>query len=60
MLRDTSILPDIPGLPGLVMMLFTPVMELRYDIFTATATSRVKLFTFLLSKMCTFLFSPYF
>ncbi|XP_054909205.1 ATP-dependent RNA helicase TDRD9 [Poeciliopsis prolifica] len=29
MLNDTSILPDIPGLPGLVMMLFTPVMELR-------------------------------
>ncbi|XP_013884818.1 putative ATP-dependent RNA helicase TDRD9 [Austrofundulus limnaeus] len=29
LLRDTSLLPDIPGLPGLVMMLFTPVMELR-------------------------------
>uniref|UniRef100_I3KW58 RNA helicase n=1 Tax=Oreochromis niloticus TaxID=8128 RepID=I3KW58_ORENI len=31
LLRDTSILPDIPGLPGLVMMLFTPIMELRTD-----------------------------
>ncbi|XP_007576268.1 putative ATP-dependent RNA helicase TDRD9 [Poecilia formosa] len=29
LLKDTSILPDIPGLPGLVMMLFTPAMELR-------------------------------
>ncbi|XP_014187415.1 ATP-dependent RNA helicase TDRD9 [Haplochromis burtoni] len=31
LLRDTSILPDIPGLPALVMMLFTPIMELRTD-----------------------------
>ncbi|KAM9708386.1 ATP-dependent RNA helicase TDRD9 isoform 2-T2 [Menidia menidia] len=31
MLRDTSIMPDIPGLPALVTMLFTPVMELRTD-----------------------------
>uniref|UniRef100_A0A3B3XJN6 RNA helicase n=1 Tax=Poecilia mexicana TaxID=48701 RepID=A0A3B3XJN6_9TELE len=30
LLKDTSILPDIPGLPGLVMMLFTPAMELRF------------------------------
>uniref|UniRef100_A0A3P9PL23 RNA helicase n=1 Tax=Poecilia reticulata TaxID=8081 RepID=A0A3P9PL23_POERE len=30
LLSDTSILPDIPGLPGLVMMLFTPAMELRF------------------------------
>uniref|UniRef100_A0A3Q2P5S3 ATP-dependent RNA helicase TDRD9 n=1 Tax=Fundulus heteroclitus TaxID=8078 RepID=A0A3Q2P5S3_FUNHE len=29
LLDNTSILPDIPGLPALVMMLFTPVMELR-------------------------------
>ncbi|XP_047202025.1 ATP-dependent RNA helicase TDRD9 isoform X2 [Girardinichthys multiradiatus] len=29
LVNDTSILPDIPGMPGLVMMLFTPVMELR-------------------------------
>ncbi|XP_042356788.1 ATP-dependent RNA helicase TDRD9 [Plectropomus leopardus] len=31
LLRDTSIMPDIPGLPALVTMLFTPVMELRTD-----------------------------
>lgn len=29
LLNDTSIMPDIPGLPALVTMLFTPVMELR-------------------------------
>ncbi|XP_069571059.1 ATP-dependent RNA helicase TDRD9 [Brachyistius frenatus] len=29
LLKDTTIMPDIPGLPALVMMLFTPVMELR-------------------------------
>nr|XP_020446743.1 putative ATP-dependent RNA helicase TDRD9 isoform X2 [Monopterus albus] len=29
LLRDTSIMPDIPGLPALLTMLFTPVMELR-------------------------------
>ncbi len=29
LLRDTSIMPDIPGLPALVTMLFTPIMELR-------------------------------
>ncbi|XP_015229695.1 PREDICTED: putative ATP-dependent RNA helicase TDRD9 [Cyprinodon variegatus] len=29
LLNDTSLLPDIPGLPSLVMMLFTPVLELR-------------------------------
>lgn len=30
-LRDTSIMPDIPGLPALITMLFTPIMELRSD-----------------------------
>ncbi|XP_039992620.1 ATP-dependent RNA helicase TDRD9 [Xiphias gladius] len=29
LLRDTSIMPDLPGLPALVTMLFTPIMELR-------------------------------
>ncbi|XP_044023708.1 ATP-dependent RNA helicase TDRD9 isoform X3 [Siniperca chuatsi] len=29
LLRDTAIMPDIPGLPALVTMLFTPIMELR-------------------------------
>uniref|UniRef100_UPI0037E94C75 ATP-dependent RNA helicase TDRD9 n=1 Tax=Semicossyphus pulcher TaxID=241346 RepID=UPI0037E94C75 len=29
LLKETSIMPDIPGLPALVTMLFTPVMELR-------------------------------
>uniref|UniRef100_A0A3B5A8K9 RNA helicase n=1 Tax=Stegastes partitus TaxID=144197 RepID=A0A3B5A8K9_9TELE len=29
LLRDTTLLPDIPGLPALITMLFTPVMELR-------------------------------
>ncbi|TNN84201.1 putative ATP-dependent RNA helicase TDRD9 [Liparis tanakae] len=29
LLKDTSIMPDIPGLPALLTMLFTPVMELR-------------------------------
>ncbi|XP_070698843.1 ATP-dependent RNA helicase TDRD9 [Pempheris klunzingeri] len=29
LLRDTSIMPEIPGLPALVTMLFTPIMELR-------------------------------
>ncbi|XP_035529737.1 ATP-dependent RNA helicase TDRD9 [Morone saxatilis] len=29
LLRDTSIMPDIPGLPSLITMLFTPIMELR-------------------------------
>ncbi|XP_030574587.1 ATP-dependent RNA helicase TDRD9 isoform X2 [Archocentrus centrarchus] len=29
LLRNTSIMPDIPGLPALIMMLFTPIMELR-------------------------------
>ncbi|XP_060919687.1 ATP-dependent RNA helicase TDRD9 [Labrus mixtus] len=29
LLRETSIMPDIPGLPALVTMLFTPIMELR-------------------------------
>ncbi|KAM9341283.1 ATP-dependent RNA helicase TDRD9 [Symphorus nematophorus] len=29
LLKDTSIMPDIPGLPALVTMLFTPIMELR-------------------------------
>ncbi|KAM6912257.1 ATP-dependent RNA helicase TDRD9 [Xenentodon cancila] len=31
LLKDTSIMPDIPGLPAIVTMLFTPVMELRTD-----------------------------
>ncbi|XP_037343023.2 ATP-dependent RNA helicase TDRD9 [Pungitius pungitius] len=30
-LRDTTYMPDIPGLPALLTMLFTPVMELRTD-----------------------------
>uniref|UniRef100_A0A671WK84 ATP-dependent RNA helicase TDRD9 n=1 Tax=Sparus aurata TaxID=8175 RepID=A0A671WK84_SPAAU len=29
LLKDTSFMPDIPGLPALVTMLFTPIMELR-------------------------------
>ncbi|XP_047466283.1 ATP-dependent RNA helicase TDRD9 isoform X2 [Mugil cephalus] len=29
LLRDTSLMPDIPGLPALIVMLFTPIMELR-------------------------------
>ncbi|KAG7238509.1 hypothetical protein INR49_030782 [Caranx melampygus] len=29
LLKDTTIMPDIPGLPVLLTMLFTPVMELR-------------------------------
>ncbi|XP_074516874.1 ATP-dependent RNA helicase TDRD9 isoform X1 [Sebastes fasciatus] len=29
LLKDTSIMPDIPGLPALLTMLFTPIMELR-------------------------------
>nr|XP_057945957.1 ATP-dependent RNA helicase TDRD9 isoform X2 [Doryrhamphus excisus] len=29
LLRDTSLMPDIPGLPAIVTMLFTPIMELR-------------------------------
>lgn len=31
LLRDTTLMPDIPGLPALITMLFTPVMELRTD-----------------------------
>ncbi|KAM9354857.1 ATP-dependent RNA helicase TDRD9 [Pholidichthys leucotaenia] len=31
LLRDTTLMPDIPGLPALVTMLFTPIMELRTD-----------------------------
>ncbi|XP_041669386.1 ATP-dependent RNA helicase TDRD9 [Cheilinus undulatus] len=31
LLRQTSIMPDIPGLPSLITMLFTPIMELRTD-----------------------------
>ncbi|XP_008823752.1 ATP-dependent RNA helicase TDRD9 isoform X2 [Nannospalax galili] len=31
LLRETSLLPHIPGLPALLSMLFTPVMELRVD-----------------------------
>ncbi|CAL8272859.1 unnamed protein product [Merluccius merluccius] len=29
LLRETTLMPDIPGLPALLTMLFTPVMELR-------------------------------
>ncbi|XP_041810147.1 ATP-dependent RNA helicase TDRD9 [Chelmon rostratus] len=29
LLRDTTLMPDIPGLPSIVTMLFTPIMELR-------------------------------
>ncbi|XP_028294843.1 ATP-dependent RNA helicase TDRD9 [Gouania willdenowi] len=29
LLRETTIMPDIPGLPALITMLFTPFMELR-------------------------------
>ncbi|XP_049595748.1 ATP-dependent RNA helicase TDRD9 [Syngnathus scovelli] len=28
---DTSLMPDIPGLPAILTMLFTPIMELRTD-----------------------------
>uniref|UniRef100_A0A3P9J325 RNA helicase n=1 Tax=Oryzias latipes TaxID=8090 RepID=A0A3P9J325_ORYLA len=31
LLKDTSFLPNIPGLPALVIMVFTPIMELRTD-----------------------------
>ncbi|XP_068435838.1 ATP-dependent RNA helicase TDRD9 isoform X2 [Clinocottus analis] len=31
LLKDTSLMPDIPGLPALLTMLFTPIMELRTD-----------------------------
>ncbi|XP_072283954.1 ATP-dependent RNA helicase TDRD9 [Pyxicephalus adspersus] len=31
MLRETSLLPSIPGLPALITMLFSPVIELRVD-----------------------------
>ncbi|XP_077323696.1 ATP-dependent RNA helicase TDRD9 isoform X1 [Lithobates pipiens] len=31
MLRETSLLPSIPGLPALITMLFAPVIELRVD-----------------------------
>ncbi|KAM8737457.1 ATP-dependent RNA helicase TDRD9 isoform 2-T2 [Acanthopagrus schlegelii] len=31
LLKDTSFMPDIPGLPALITMLFTPIMELRTD-----------------------------
>ncbi|XP_075699987.1 ATP-dependent RNA helicase TDRD9 isoform X2 [Rhinoderma darwinii] len=31
MLRETSLLPSIPGLPALISMLFAPVVELRVD-----------------------------
>ncbi|XP_019132644.1 ATP-dependent RNA helicase TDRD9 isoform X1 [Larimichthys crocea] len=29
LLKDTTNMPDIPGLPSLITMLFTPIMELR-------------------------------
>ncbi|XP_071972015.1 ATP-dependent RNA helicase TDRD9 [Engystomops pustulosus] len=31
MLRETSLLPSIPGLPALISMLFAPMIELRVD-----------------------------
>ncbi|CAO2587500.1 ATP-dependent RNA helicase TDRD9 [Lemmus lemmus] len=31
LLRETSLMPHIPGLPALLSMLFAPVMELRVD-----------------------------
>ncbi|XP_007986155.1 ATP-dependent RNA helicase TDRD9 [Chlorocebus sabaeus] len=31
LLRETSLMPHIPGLPALLSMLFAPVMELRID-----------------------------
>uniref|UniRef100_A0A672IHW2 ATP-dependent RNA helicase TDRD9 n=1 Tax=Salarias fasciatus TaxID=181472 RepID=A0A672IHW2_SALFA len=31
LLRDTTLMPHIPGLPALIAMLFSPVMELRTD-----------------------------
>ncbi|XP_029453911.1 ATP-dependent RNA helicase TDRD9 isoform X2 [Rhinatrema bivittatum] len=31
LLRETSLMPNIPGLPALLSMLFAPVMELRVD-----------------------------
>ncbi|XP_006839667.1 PREDICTED: putative ATP-dependent RNA helicase TDRD9 [Chrysochloris asiatica] len=31
LLRETSLMPHIPGLPALLSMLFSPVMELRVD-----------------------------
>lgn len=30
LLRETSLMPHIPGLPALLSMLFAPVMELRW------------------------------
>lgn len=29
LLRETSLMPHVPGLPALLSMLFAPVMELR-------------------------------
>ncbi|KAM9842947.1 ATP-dependent RNA helicase TDRD9 [Aulostomus maculatus] len=29
LLKDTTLMPDIPGLPAIITMLFTPIMELR-------------------------------
>ncbi|XP_004584571.2 ATP-dependent RNA helicase TDRD9 isoform X1 [Ochotona princeps] len=31
LLRETSLMPPIPGLPAILSMLFTPLMELRVD-----------------------------
>nr|XP_033808799.1 ATP-dependent RNA helicase TDRD9 isoform X1 [Geotrypetes seraphini] len=31
LLKETSLMPSIPGLPALISMLFAPVMELRMD-----------------------------
>ncbi|XP_058242140.1 ATP-dependent RNA helicase TDRD9 isoform X1 [Hemibagrus wyckioides] len=31
LLKDTTLMPHIPGLPAIITMLFTPIMELRTD-----------------------------
>uniref|UniRef100_A0AAQ5X687 ATP-dependent RNA helicase TDRD9 n=1 Tax=Amphiprion ocellaris TaxID=80972 RepID=A0AAQ5X687_AMPOC len=35
-LNNTTLMPDIPGLPALITMLFTPIMELRLVLHTRT------------------------
>ncbi|XP_061600189.1 ATP-dependent RNA helicase TDRD9 [Cololabis saira] len=41
LLKDTSIMPDIPGLPAIATMLFTPIMELRTDEETTCYTGAI-------------------
>lgn len=36
MLKETTLMPHIHGLPALITMLFTPVMELRYIVTLET------------------------